>query len=220
MKKAFLLLLAMAALWPAAAQKIDESTIKRFSIGADFFTDIWLDKPDSMDIRAINQGVNVFGMYNFPFGESNVSFAIGLGLGFHNLYSDTRIENFRADTILFVPINDTIDYRKSKLGLSFFDIPLEIRLKTEKKFRFAVGFKIGYLMDGKTKYKAEGEDGKPYIIKEKQVAQLEKWRFGPTIRIGYDWINVMGYFNVTQIFKRDRGPDLYPISVGITLLPF
>jgi hypothetical protein len=97
---------------------------------------------------------------------------------------------------------------------------LEIRLKTEKKFRFAVGFKIGYLMDGKTKYKAEGEDGKPYIIKEKQVAQLEKWRFGPTIRIGYDWINVMGYFNVTQIFKRDRGPDLYPISVGITLLPF
>jgi len=30
----------------------------------------------------------------------------------------------------------------------------------------------------------------------------------------------MGYFSVTQIFEKGLGPDLYPISVGLTFMPF
>ena len=205
---------------PAMAQKIDKTTVKRFSLGADFFTDILMDKPDDIKIRAINQGGGIFGMYNFPIAESNFSFAIGAGFSVHNVYSDSRIADFRADTIRFIKINDTIDYRRSKLGITYLDIPMEFRLKTDKKFRLAIGFKAGLLVDAKTKYKGVDENDEKFILKEKQVAQLEKWRFGPTIRVGYDWINIMGFFSLSQYFQKDRGPEFYPVSIGITLLPF
>ena len=220
MKKIIILLIATGLALPAMSQKIDRSTVRRFSLGTDLFTDILMNKPEGMDIRTINQGAGIFGMYNFPIGESDFSFAIGAGITCHNIYSDSRIEDFRADTIVFVRIPDSIDYSRSKLGLTYLDFPMEFRLKTEQKFRMSVGFKVGVLIDAKTKFKGENEAGDKYIIKEKQVAQLEKWRYGPTIRIGYDWINVVGFFSLSQFFQENLGPEYYPVSVGITLMPF
>ncbi len=207
-------------LMPAFSQKISETTIKRFSVGADINQDFWLNKPDSMDVRGINQGGGAFGMYNFPFGKSNFSFAIGIGITVHNLFSNTTIADIKADTIKFVPIPDTVNYKKSKLGLTYLEIPVEFRLKTKDKVRVCVGFKIGYLLDAKTKYKGDREDGKEVKIKEKPVNNVEKWQFGPVIRVGYDWFNISAYYSVTQIFRKERGPEVSPISVGITLMPF
>jgi hypothetical protein len=220
MKKLLLALLVLGFIWTSQGQKIGQSTIKRFSFGLDYYTDIWLKKPPDISTRAINQGVSVFGMYNYPFGESNVSIAIGLGTGFHNLYTKGQIEDIKADTINFIKIPDSIDYKRYKLGLSYLDIPLEFRLKTSKKFRFAVGVKFGFLLDGKTKYKGNREDGQLVTIKEKQVDNLQRFRFGPTLRVGYDWFNIYAYYQVTKVFEPGRGPDVYPLSVGITLLPF
>ena len=220
MKKIILVLLALGIFSFSFGQKIGQSTIKRFSIGLDYYTDIWLKKPPDIKTRAINQGISVFGMYNYPFGESNFSIAIGIGTGFHNMYTKGRIEDIKADTITFVTIPDSIDYKRYKLGLSYFDIPLEFRLKTDKKFRVAIGVKFGFLMDAKTKYKGDREDGELVNIKEKKVNNIQNFRFGPTIRIGYDWFNVYAYYQVTKVFEPGRGPDIYPLSVGITLLPF
>lgn len=201
-------------------QKIGQSTIKRFSFGLDFYTDIWLKKPPGIKTRAINQGISVFGMYNYMFGESNFSIAIGVGTGFHNMYTKGKIEDIKADTILFVPIPDSIDYKRYKLGLSYFDIPLEFRFKTDKKFRLAIGAKFGFLLDGKTKYRGNREDGHLVTQKEKAVDNLQRFRFGPTFRIGYDWFNLYAYYQITKVFEPGRGPDIYPLSIGITLLPF
>lgn len=220
MKKFLLIFLVLGFVATSMGQKIGQSTIKRFSFGLDYYTDIWLKKPPDIKTRAINQGVSVFGMYNYPFGESNFSIAIGIGTGFHNLYTKGRIEDIKADTITFVKIPDSVNYKRFKLGLSYFDIPLEFRLKTDKKVRFALGVKFGFLMDGKTKYRGNREDGQLVTQKEKQVENLQRFRFGPTLRVGYDWFNVFVYYQVTKVFEPGRGPDIYPLSVGITLLPF
>jgi hypothetical protein len=220
MKKVFLLVFILGMVSITFGQKIGQSTIKRFSFGLDYYTDIWLKKPPDIDTRAINQGISVFGMYNYPFGESNFSIAVGIGTGFHNMYTKGQIEDIKADTITFIPIPDSIDYKRYKLGLSYIDIPLEFRFKTEKKFRVAVGAKFGFLIDGKTKYKGNREDGELVIIKQKSVENLQRFRFGPTLRIGYDWFNVFVYYQVTKVFEPGRGPDIYPLSVGLTLLPF
>jgi hypothetical protein len=67
------------------------------------------------------------------------------------------------------------------------------------------------------KYKYEKAD----IEKAKQVNNVEKFRFGPTLRVGYSWFSLYAYYSVTKVFQGNKGPeDLYPISVGITLLPF
>jgi hypothetical protein len=220
MKKVFLVIFVVGLIASTNGQKIGQSTIKRFSFGLDFYTDIWLKKPPDIKTRAINQGISVFGMYNYPFGESNYSVAFGVGTGFHNMYTKGRIEDIKADTITFVKIPDSVGYKRYKLGLSYIDIPLEFRFKTAKKFRLAIGAKFGFLIDGKIKYKGNREDGKLVVQKEKPVDNLQRFRFGPTLRIGYDWFNVYAYYQVTKVFEPGRGPDIYPLSIGITLLPF
>lgn len=199
---------------------MEETTVKRVSVGVSIYQDFWFNWPKGMNVRAVNQGGSAFAMYGIPFGKSPVSFALGIGIGCHNLFSNTTIENIRADTISFTPISDTIDYKKSKLGLTYLDFPIELRLKTESKFNMAVGIKLGYLLDAKTKYKGENLDGDRITQKNKQVNGVDKFRFGPTIRVGYHWIQISAYYSITKIFDKGLGPDLYPLSVGFTFMPF
>jgi hypothetical protein len=205
-----------------------KTTIERIDVGFEVYQDFWMNWPKGMNVRGINQSGGGFITYSVPFKDDRFSFAIGLGVGFHNLFSNTYIKDIKADTISFTVIPDSvnhkkIDYKKSKLSLAYLDVPLELRLKTKSKFVMSVGIKLGYLLDAKTKYKGDDLNGiaSSQITQEnRKVDNVDKFRFGPTIRIGYDWVQVMGYFSVTKIFDKGNGPDLYPISVGITFTPF
>lgn len=223
MKKIFfclILILPLIASSQESSKVTSKTAVKRISVGAEIYQDFWLNKPEDMNARAINQGAGTFFMYNVPIGESHLSFAIGAGVSWHNLYSDTRIWNIKADTIIFTPIVDSMNYKKSKMGLTYIDIPLEFRLKTNNKIRASVGFKISYLIDAKTKYKGDNEFGDQVIIKEKQISQTNKWQFGPLVRIGYDWVHIVCYYDLSTVFFKGNGPELAPISLGITFMPF
>ena len=220
------IILSLVILFPLIAfsqeksKVISQSTVKRVSVGADIFQDFWLNKPDNMDGRAINLGAGAYFTYSIPFGSSPVSFALGAGVSWHNLYSDTRILNIKADTIVFTPIADTIDYKKSKVGVTYLDFPIELRLKTKNNIRASIGIKLSYVIDAKTKYKGDKLTGYQVIQKEKQISNIDKFQFGPQVRIGYTWFHIVCYYSVTQLFEKGKGPDVSPISLGITFMPF
>ncbi|MCF8230028.1 MAG: PorT family protein [Bacteroidales bacterium] len=224
MKKLTLLFLSFVIIFPLLAQdQISDETKKKFSIGIDIFSDIWQDTPDDLDLSTINRGINVFGMYNYQFGKSNFSVAIGAGIGAHNMYSNGIVGSINDSTVFDTEILDTISYKKSKINLTFLDIPFEFRLKTRSKFRMAIGFKIGFMIGKHAKYKGDalnGEDSGTIITKSTDVRNLETFRYGPTFRIGYKWINLFGYYQINKMFKPDQGPQMYPITVGISLMPF
>lgn len=229
MKKAFLTLIASLVIMITFSQVVSETTIRKFNIGVGVSTDIWMDLPDDMKSRVINQGAQVFGMYNHRIKESVVYLAAGIGISTHNLYSDNYIDNVKADSIFFTKIPDEIKYKKSKLSLAYIDVPLELRIMTDKYFRMAFGFKFGFNVNAHTKYKGnrmiidEGElttDGVNVKEKEKDVKQIETWRYGPTFRIGYKWFNATLYYQLSSVFKVDKGPQIFPISVGIAVIPF
>jgi hypothetical protein len=222
MKKIILLLTICLFFSDTYSQDVIQTNYKKFDIGVGMFTDIWMDTPKDMNARIINQGTSIYGMYNHKLGKSNISLAFGIGFGFHNLYSNNIIQDIKADSIAFVKIGDTIDYKKSKISLAYLDVPFEIRYKSRKGFRMAVGFKAGYLIDSKAKYKGERLTNDGVKVKEKiqGIKHLEAFRYGPTIRFGYKWFNITGYFSLSKIFEKDKGPELYPISVGIAIIPY
>jgi hypothetical protein len=199
---------------------LGETTIKRVSVGAEVFQDFWMNWPKGMNVRAINQGAGAFATYNVPLGKGPMSFAIGAGIGWHNLYNNCTINDIKADTITFTPIDDSLSYKKSKLGVTYLDFPVELRFASKNKVRFSIGMKFGYLLDAKTKYKGENLNGDEITYKMKKVANVDRFRFGPVVRFGYDWFQIMGFFSVTHLFDKSFGPDLYPISVGVTFMPF
>ena len=204
------------------AQVVNEATKKRISIGIGAFTDFWLKTPDGMKTRTINQGINVFGTYNMPFGKSNFSFAIGLSISIHNLYWNYMFKGSN-DSLQFVRIPDGQDYKRSKLTMPYLEIPIEFRFKSKSKFAVGVGFKVGYMIYGHSKYV-----GSDYIFKTnndiissfKNIKYLEKFAYGPTLRFGYKWANLTCYYSLSSIFQKSTNIDMYPISVGFVLMPF
>jgi hypothetical protein len=233
MKKIFLSVISIFIL-SAAFSQISETTIRKINIGLGVYNDFWQSNSPDMDIRTINQGAQVFGMYHYRIKNSVIYLAGGIGLGVHNLYSNTIIPDVKADSIMFEKIPDNVDYKKSKITLAYIDLlPFEFRIKTKKHFRIAVGFKLGFLVNAHAKYKGnryslELDDGQyefetEYVrVKEKQkdLKQVEIWRYGPTFRIGYKWINLIAYYQLSNVFKVDKGPEIYPISVGLAIIPF
>jgi hypothetical protein len=223
MKKILYILFCLLPVFTFSQEKskfVGENMIRRVSVGAEIYQDFWMNWPAGMNVRAINQGAGTFITYNVPLGESPVSFALGAGIGWHNLYSNMTINNIKADTTVFSRIPDSIDYSKSKLGLTYLDFPVELRFVAKNKMRFSVGVKLGYLLDAKTKFKGDNTEGDEYVSKFKQVNNADKFRFGPVVRFGYNWFQIMGYYSVTHIFDKNLGPDMYPISVGVTFMPF
>jgi len=222
MKKTILILFTLISI-QAFTQVVNEETKRQFTFGLDVFTDIWQDVPkQDIEPKTLNPGVNIFGSYNYIFGTSNVSFSPGIGLAVHNLYSDSWIRA-TSDSTNFEPIPNDISYKKSKLTVTYLDIPIEIRYKSKGEFRLAVGFKFGFLMKAQSKYKGndytEGTT-QTVIIKKGKFNYVEKNRYGFTGRIGYKWLNLWGYYQLSTLFTEGHGPAMYPISVGITIIPF
>ncbi len=204
------------------AQVVNSSAKKRISIGVGMFTDIWMNTPAGMKTRTINQGINVFGSYNMPFGKSNFSFAIGLGITIHNLYWNYYFKE-RTDSVQFSKVPSNVSYKRSKLTLPYLELPLEFRFKSKSRFAASVGFKLGYMIYGHTKW--VGQDyiwgtGNTLKASFKDVSALEKFAYGPTVRVGYKWFHLNAYYSLTNIFNKGNGIDIYPISVGFVLLPF
>jgi hypothetical protein len=226
-----LAILILQVLGPTSvsAQVVNEKTKKRITVGVGVATDIWLNMPDSLKSRAINQGANVFVMYNVPFGKSNFSMAAGLGISTHNLYGNFLV-NSKPDSTWMVKIPDSISYKRSKITTAYLELPVEFRYKNKIKLTVALGFKGGLLIGSNTKYVGDGgiqtvnysvpEDNGKTRIRIWGIENLTKFIYGPTLRIGYRWFNVNAFYMISTLFEKDRGPDMYPITVGIVLVPF
>ncbi len=218
MRKIFILFAVLILASYSQAQ--DTGFQDKFTTGIDIFNDLVMDQPDNVEFKGFNPGANVYGMYSYPIPKSKLSLAIGLGLGMHNLHSNAALVDTSGSSF-FEPYADGVDYKINKLQLTYLDIPAELRFKSEKGLRFAIGIKAGFLLNAHTKYKGENPDGGRSIkIKEGKLPNLEKWRFGPTMQIGYKWINLMAFYSLSTVFDKTVGPEIFPVSVGIALRPF
>lgn len=229
------------------AQMLSESAKRKFTVGVDVFTDVWLVNtgdafvPSDYSNRTINQGANVFFMYNVPFKPESLSgFSIGLAIRNQNSYSNSVIINIKDTDIKFRVIEDlphpdrniNLDYQRSKINMTYLDLPAEVKFRTDGGFKVGIGLKVGYLIDSKQKYVGEwpvafGFENEDETVeynkvkdKQKGINQLEKWTYGATLRIGYKWVSLFGYYQFNKIFVSDRGPEMQPISVGLTITPF
>jgi hypothetical protein len=191
------------------------------------YTDIWQNVPDSIKNRTINQGMSVAGMYNIKMGKGNLSFAFGLGVSSHNFYSNGLLGLDTNLSCVLYPIpsevnGKAIHYQVNKLSVTYLQIPIEFRFKTASKFRFALGFNFGFRFDVHTKYRGDNYNNADggIFVKTKKIANLEKMNYTISARIGYKWAILNASYSLNSMFKKDTGPQLYPISIGLTAIPF
>jgi hypothetical protein len=221
MKKVIIAIILLAAMAQVVGQPVDQSTRRKGSVLFDVFNDFYSGVPDSVSDNFFNLGVNFSGFYNYPLGKSNFSFAIGAGLGSHNYKTDALLSEDTASISGFYPIET--NFKKNKITYTYLDIPVEFRYHFKNGIRSAIGFKAGFLIESHSKY--VGDDylnggNERLHVKIKDVPNITDFRYGVTARFGWKFINLTGFYSLTSLFNEGKGPEMYPISVGISLMPF
>ena len=221
---AFFLLAAIftAIPWTAGSQIINEKTKKKVHVGIGMFTDIYMNMPSGIKTRTINQGFQAYVVYTLPFGKSNFGFNVGVGMSIHNMYGNFQVTS-STDSTKLVKIPDAVGYKRSKLTMPYLEIPIEFAYANKAKFSLGIGFKAGYMLPAHTKFVGDDYiDGTSDQLRAKfrNVKNLDRFAYGPTLRIGYKWFHIYSYYQLSSIFQKGSGPDVYPITVGFLLKPF
>lgn len=187
--------------------------------------------PNDFKLGGFNRGVNVYFLYDILLGKKtkprNFSIAPGIGVGSENYYFKKYGMSWHRDSVTrFYSFGDSISSKNSKLNMTYIDIPIEFRYrsapnkKTGMSWKIAVGFKFGFLIGSKWKYKGEDpykNDGEQVTLKDIKVANMNKFRYGPTIRGGYGPVSLFGYYSIGSAFSTNKGPKMNPIVFGISI---
>lgn len=195
-----------------------------------------LHNSDKLKVKGFSRGFNFYFFYDILLGKSKkLSFAPGLGLSTQAIYTNARLNDG------YIPVGDSMaidatvierydeelgitDFKKNKFHQLYLDIPIELRFRGKpneknKRFKMAIGAKFGVLLDSHTKVKTD----RTYKVKNYQ--DLNRIRFGPTLRIGYGSFNIVAYYGVLNLFQDGKLQDsgtlkevkANTLSIGISI---
>jgi hypothetical protein len=226
--KLFILIIALIPFQGIAQEDIfDPGDTVRFQndmLVVNLLSSTWLNAPEGVEMAPVSISSEFY--YMFPlFGKnSNISMAAGLGVSCENYHNNSLPGLDSNDATVFTPHTGNHEYTKNKLSVSYIDIPLEFRFRTnpnEKKrsFKISLGFRGGYLVADYIKY--VGEDfrtntGKIVKFKEYRIENLSKIRYGAFARIGYGKVNLICNYTLSQFFEKDKGPEMVPLTFGLS----
>ena len=195
-----------------------------------------IDAPDRFSTGLWgSRTLNVYYQYDIRIMKSKFSLVPGIGLSLERFkLKNGAIPRFEADDSLklLLPAETAITgLRRSQLVTNYIDIPVELRFNSNPEdpargFKLAVGGRIGYLYDAFSKIKYK-EDGEIKFLKDKQSWNLTQFRYGLSGRIGIGNFSLFGYYNLTPLFEKGKGPgeknvvkDFKTLTVGISLSSF
>lgn len=194
--------------------------------------------------KSINVNVNFFEQ-NIAFNrKGNVGLVSGLGLSWNNYRFADNVMLKNENNKLVGYYMDGVSVKKSKLVNTFLTLPLfmEFQMGPESnkgKVHLAVGVIGGWRFSSHTKvYYLEQNKvfrlldpmnntvaremqspatNKRNIVKEFDSFQQSPFKLDASLRAGWGVVNLFATYSLTPMFIKNRGPELYPYSIGITI---
>jgi len=171
--------------------------------------------------KSIQFGMNLFEK-DFHLYENYINLVTGIGFDF-NHYTFKNNITLNPDTSYLTATADVIDYKKNKLNVSYLKVPLLLEINTskdpEKNFHIAAGMEFAYRIHSVTKQKYDIGD-KHYRNKTRDDYNLEPFRYGLLARIGYNNVTIFANYSLNRLFQKDKGPQVYPFTVGLSFNRF
>lgn len=172
--------------------------------------------------KSVAIGLNLF-EYKVPIVGNNFYMSTGFGLEFNNFrFDDTSVKLDPNSKPLAISHDTTREYTKNKLALAYINVPLLFTVATNNKkgknaFHLSVGAMAGF------KYRSHQklvyyEDGDKKKDKEFDNFNTNPFRFTAMARMGYKNIGVYANYALNPVFLKDQGPELYPLTMGVSLL--
>ena len=188
----------------------------------------WAGKPDTINTSGFSKSINAYFMFDYPFKTNpKLSMAFGPGISSdHIIFSKTHVGiKDNTSTFAFTNQDDTNHFKKTKLATVYLEAPIEFRYSakplTGKGLKFAVGVKVGMLLNAHTRnVKFESKTNttiNDYVMKEASKRFFNKNRISMMARVGMGHFSLYGSYQLTALFKDGLGPVVRPYSIGLTL---
>jgi hypothetical protein len=189
----------------------------------DFFSSIWMgiNSDSKIKQKPVNFGFNGAIMFDLPVKKNSpFSFGLGLGVSNHNLYSNAIWEIGDEYTTIMTPV-EGIKYRKNKITFTNINIPLEFRYMHRSGFKISAGVRVGLTVDIHSKYFGAALDGRDDkdLFKNYNIPNRTKVPVEFTFKTGWKFVSLNVSYMITKMFT-DDGPQIHPVSFGITLCPY
>ncbi len=199
------------------------------------YMDLYMAKSISVNLNLIE--------HNFQLSKNGKwGIITGLGLEWHNYRFDKNVTLIPDSSTLKGYYNDGARFEKYKLVVNHLVIPLIFEYQTHalrrvNDFHVGVGAIFGIRYSSHTKRKFD-ERNKDYNLLDpvsgKVVAtattpdtrvgkvhddfHLAPFKLDATLTVGWGFVNLYGTFSMFEMFKKNKGPELYPYTIGIMLV--
>ncbi|RKD17288.1 hypothetical protein BCY91_03940 [Pelobium manganitolerans] len=212
--------------------KTEKKTVKypRFTYGLTFeHFDIGLSKyhtgsdfgaPNGYDLETETWKTSNVGFDLLQMGirfNPNLKVVLAAGLDWNHMRLKQNV-TIQPEQPTLTITDDAIDYEKNRFSSRYIRVPLyfEYRSPQSKKGKrtsIVFGPEVGFLLNGKVKQISK-EKGKE---KFKDDFNLEPFRYGASIRLGYGGGGLFFKYYFNDVFAKNEGPaDYKNLSFGLT----
>ena len=195
----------------------------------------WLNSDNSLNMDSVNSnfGLNYgksvavnFNLWevNAKIIKNNVFVTTGLGAEINNYRFDKNIRMSNVNDTLNLVNEGDVKYIKSKFTIGYLNAPLYLTFATNpikkgKRLFISPGVTAGWRFTSYNKRKIE-VDGDESKSRNKDDFNLNPFRVNASLRLGYGDFVLFANYSLTDLFQKDKGPDLTPFSIGVRVVGF
>jgi len=183
----------------------------------EFTNDMWLNLPDGVELRPFSPGFKAYLFSDYSFGQSDFSFAWGLGVSVDNVHSNAaflRTIDVDGNTLdqQLTPFPEGYEYNRNKLVTTFIEVPIEFRYihTGPRPFKLAFGARVGYMVSNHQKI-IDTEGKRKYY----NFDALNALRYGLSARIGVGFVQLTGFYSLVPLVEPNKGSDVVAVSLGL-----
>lgn len=181
----------------------------------------WLDIDEA---RSLSWSFNLYEQ-KIRIVKDYVGIITGVGLTYNSygLKNNVAIQS-NSDSTYAVNIPDSLfTFDKNKIRTTYVKVPLMLEFNTSsdpsRTFHIAAGVVGGVRIGSITKqeYKIDDEKHKDRVKDDFNFSPLT---LDAAVRIGYGNLTLFANYGLTPLFEDNKGPEVYPVTVGISILPW
>ncbi len=194
--------------------------------------DLWMDLKYA---RSLSWSINVY-EEKIRLVKDYAGIITGLGITY-NSYSfrdsviiNTSYQHLASDSLTMVSVDSTygtfnagVEYTKNKLRATYLKVPLMLEFNTSndnsKSVHLAAGVVGGWRIGSVIKRKFE-RDGKKHKEKTRGDFNMTTFTLDAQVRVGYGNFTLFANYGLTPLFEDGKGPEVYPITVGLSVIPW
>ncbi|MFO0321858.1 MAG: GIN domain-containing protein [Bacteroidota bacterium] len=162
---------------------------------------------------------------NINLYKKNIQLSTGLGFEFNNLSFEnkTRLNPDSSFTSGIIDSTNQYNYKKNRFKQSYLTVPFLLSFNTNKErkknFHLTCGVVGKYLLLSGTKQVLK-KNADEFKLKRRDSYNLNPFQLNAYVSVGYRNFTIFGQYAVTELFKKNKGPQLYSFAFGLRLFSF